>query len=240
MKVYALTDIGRVRPINEDSYYLPQPGEQFCAVADGMGGHNAGEVASALAVEVFGDQMRCCTSPDAAEVRRAIQYANTIIYGESYLDAEKQGMGTTFTCLVETSDGVCIGQVGDSRAYRLRDEVLEQITRDHSFVEELVLAGQITQEEARVHPMRNYITRALGTGAAVEVDTFELDVRPDDVYLLCSDGLSNYVRDAELEEITRGKGQWQDKLRRLIDRALEAGGHDNITAMYVTFEEEPE
>lgn len=240
MRVYALTDVGNVRPINEDSFYLPQEGEDFCAVADGMGGHNAGEVASALAVEVFSEQMRACEAPDASEVRRAIQYANTIIYGEAYLDPAKQGMGTTFTCAVRTKDGVCIGQVGDSRAYRLRDGVLEQITMDHSFVEELVRAGQITHDEARVHPMRNYITRALGTGAYVEVDTFELDVRSGDVFLLCSDGLSNYVDDDRLAEITRGKERWEDKLHILIDEALEAGGHDNITALYVTFEEENE
>ena len=240
MKVYAMTDIGRIRPINEDSYYLPSGDERFCAVADGMGGHNAGEVASALAIKTFAECMRTAESMDSLAIRRAVRQANEAVFTEACRDTGKYGMGTTFTGLCLEGDTAYIAHVGDSRAYRIREGGIFRVTTDHSLVEEMVRQGLITPAEAKVHPKRNYITRALGTGWAVEIDIFPLRVWTEDVFLLCTDGLTNYVEDDEILAITASEGTWEDKLGRLVARALEEGGSDNITAMYVTFEEDPE
>ena len=239
MKVYARTDVGLVRPINEDSYYLPQNGELFCAVADGMGGHNAGEVASQLAVETFAEKMRA-SMRDAYSIRRAVRMANEAVFSEACKDTGKYGMGTTFTALCVKEGTAYIAHVGDSRAYRIRDGAIERVTTDHSLVEEMVRSGLITPEEARVHPKRNYITRALGTGWALEIDLYPQVIRPGDVFLLCTDGLSGQLTDAELLSVTLTQGTWESRLDELIQRALNNGGPDNITAMYVTFEEDGE
>ena len=192
MKVYAATDIGRVRPINEDSYYAPKPGERFCAVADGMGGHNAGEVASAMAVRVLEEEMRAPTQPTEEALRRAVERANARDLTAPRKEREGcPGMGTTITALCMEGNIAHIAQVGDSRAYLIRNRAILQVTTDHTLVEEMVLSGLITPSEALNHPKRNYITRALGTAETVEVDLLRLDTRPDDVFLLCSDGLSN-------------------------------------------------
>ncbi|MBQ8972606.1 MAG: Stp1/IreP family PP2C-type Ser/Thr phosphatase [Clostridia bacterium] len=239
MKVYALTDIGRVRPINEDSYYLPQGDEQFCAVADGMGGHNAGEVASQLAVRTFAERMRE-SHCDAFSIRRAVRQANEAVFTEACRDSGKYGMGTTFTGLCVREGTAYIAHVGDSRAYRLRNGALERLTTDHSLVEEMVRSGLITPEEARVHPKRNYITRALGTGWALEIDLYPQVIRPGDVYLLCTDGLSSQLEEKEMLRLLQQEGDWSERLKMLVDAALQAGGTDNITAMAVVFEEAAE
>ena len=158
MKVYAATDIGRVRPINEDSYYAPKPGEYFCAVADGMGGHNAGEVASAMAVRVLEEEMRTPTQPTEEALRRAVERANTEIYRASKEREGCLGMGTTITALCMEGNIAHIAQVGDSRAYLIRNRAILQVTTDHTLVEEMVLSGLITPSEALNHPKRNYIT----------------------------------------------------------------------------------
>lgn len=238
MKVYAMTDVGRVRPINEDSYYLPKPGERFCAVADGMGGHNAGEVASALAVKTFEGCMRTSGRLNAAAIHDAVARANEVVFEEAGRDERKSGMGTTFTALCQDGESVHIAHVGDSRAYLIRNGAIMRVTMDHTLVQELMLQGVITPKEAKNHPKRNYITRALGAESRVEIDLVQLDMRPDDVYLLCSDGLSNHVEERQMLDVTLSGEDWQQKLARLVNLALEAGGSDNITAMYVTFEEE--
>lgn len=237
MKVYAMTDVGRVRPINEDSYYLPQAGEQFCAVADGMGGHNAGEVASAMAVETFAETMRASGQLSSAAIHEAVFRANEAVHAAAQRDARKSGMGTTFTAMCEEESRVHIAQVGDSRAYLIRGAVISQITQDHTLVAQMVEQGMITAREAKVHPQRNIVTRALGTRRYVDVDLFQMNKLEGDVYLLCSDGLSNHVTDRQMLEITRGEGSWEDKLQKLVQLALDAGGPDNITAMYVIPEE---
>ena len=237
MKVYAITDVGKLRPINEDSYYLPREGERFCAVADGMGGHNAGEVASALAVETFAECMRSSGRISALSIREAVERANEKVFKEASCDESKSGMGTTFTALGEEDGSILIAHVGDSRAYLIRNGAIMRVTVDHTLVEELVLRGVITPREARVHPNRNYITRALGTGERVEVDLVQLNVRAGDVFLLCSDGLSNHVEERDMLQVTQSDIGWEEKLRRLVDIALSDGGPDNITAMYATFEE---
>ena len=238
MRFYARSDTGRIRPINEDSYYLPSAGERFCAVADGMGGHNAGEVASALAIEVFSKYMRDHAGrpmPDA--IRSAVERANVAVFRESRKDEAKSGMGTTFSALAVQEGKAYIAHVGDSRVYLIRRGAIMQLTLDHTLVEEMVLKGMITLQEARVHPKRNIITRALGTEATVDIDILQLELQRGDVFFLCSDGLSNCVQDRGILEAVQGGGDWNEKLRQLVGAALENGGPDNITAMFAVVEE---
>lgn len=238
MRVYAATDIGRVRPINEDAYYAPRPGERFCAVADGMGGHNAGEVASALAMQVFSEEMRKAERPADHALKAAVERANAEIFHEASRREECKGMGTTITALCVEERNVHIAQVGDSRAYLVRNRAILQVTTDHTLVEEMVLGGLITPSEALTHPKRNYITRALGTSEHVEVDLLRLDYRAGDLYLLCSDGLSGSLLEKDLLGVLLTAMRPEDKVKTLIERALHRGGHDNITALLVTGEED--
>ena len=238
MKVYAITDIGRVRPINEDSYYVPAEGERFCAVADGMGGHNAGEVASALAVQVFSANMREIDEITAEALRGAVERANEAVYDAALENAEMSGMGTTFSALAQQGDTAYIAHVGDSRIYLVRNGAIMQLTTDHTLVEEMVQKGMITPREARVHPRRNIITRALGTEVGVEVDVLQVAVCPKDAFFLCSDGMTNFVEERQILDIASGEGEWQDKLARLLGIALDNGGSDNITALFAVFEED--
>ncbi len=237
MRVYALSDIGSMRAVNEDSYYAPREGERFCCVADGMGGHQAGEVASALAVDIFSEQMRDVILPVHERLRRAVTNANSAIFERASGNENMSGMGTTITALAQEGDDVHIAHVGDSRAYLLRNRALLRVTTDHTLVEEMVLKGVITLKEARVHPKRNIITRALGTSEKVEIDMLRIRVRPGDRFLLCSDGLSGYVEEHEMAEILNSRMKSEDKIGALVDRALDAGGKDNITAMLVSIEE---
>ena len=237
MKVFSMTDIGRVRQLNEDSCYQPQPGERFCAVADGMGGHNAGEVASALAIKVFSRSMREVQGIGPDSLRAAVLRANGAVYKAAVEDAAKSGMGTTFSALAVGEGQAYIAHVGDSRVYLIRRGAIMQITMDHTLVEEMVLKGMLTLKEARVHPKRNIITRALGTEPGVEVDLLQLELHAGDVFFLCSDGMSNMVSDQGILAAAQAGGAWADKLRRLVAAALENGGQDNITAMFAVAEE---
>ncbi len=237
MKVYGITDIGRMRPINEDSYYLPQAGERFCAVADGMGGHNAGEVASAMAVEIFSRHMRDVERVNAVALREAVEHANEAVYLAALENEGMSGMGTTFSALVEQGDSAYIAHVGDSRIYLVRGGTIVQMTTDHTLVEEMVQKGMITPQEARVHPRRNIITRALGTEPFVRVDVMQMSVYPGDAFFLCSDGMTNYVQEHEILEAALSERDWQEKLRHLVSIALENGGADNITALFAVIEE---
>ena len=237
MKVYSMTDIGRVRQLNEDSCYQPEAGERFCAVADGMGGHNAGEVASALAVQTYAENMRAVRRVTAEALKNAVARANEAVYRASQESPEVSGMGTTFSALAMEGANAFIAHVGDSRVYLIRRGALMQVTIDHTLVEEMVLKGIITVREARVHPRRNIITRALGTEPRVEIDMLQLDLKPGDVFFLCSDGLTNHVPEREILHAAVNDMDWQQKLRHLIGIALENGGQDNITAMFAIYEE---
>ena len=237
MKVYAMTDIGRVRQINEDSCYMPEPGERFCAVADGMGGHNAGEVASALAVQVFSENMRGVEVVTSDAMKNAVVRANEAVYAASLESEKVSGMGTTFSALAMEGSTAFIAHVGDSRVYLVRRGALIQMTLDHTLVEEMVMKGLISVKEARVHPRRNIITRALGTDERIDVDMTQVDLRQGDVFFLCSDGLTNHVPEREILEQALAEGDWQEKLRHLVCTALENGGSDNITAMFAIYEE---
>ena len=233
MKVFTLTDKGRVRAINQDAFYQPRPGETFAVIADGMGGHQAGDVASRLAVEEFTRWLKCAPRPSEDTMRYAVSEANRAVYLKSKAEPDKAGMGTTLTALWLEDDGALLAHVGDSRAYRFRDGRLEQMSRDHSLVGEMVERGELTEEEARVHPQRNIITRSIGTGMRVKADVSRFDRLEGDVWLLCSDGLSMYFSREEMQGVLRGRRKWQTKLEDLVNTALERGGADNVTALLV-------
>lgn len=238
MRVYALTDIGSVRAANEDSYFVPVSGERYCCVADGMGGEQAGEVASAIAVDVFAQYMKDILPPPHERLRRAVVAANKAIYDRSLSDPTMAGMGTTITALLIEGNEAHIAHVGDSRAYLLRNRALMKVTTDHTLVEEMVLKGVITVHEAKTHPRRNLVTRALGTSESVEIDLLRIRVEPADVFLLCSDGLSSYVGEHEILEVLNSRMKRENKPAALVGKSLDAGGHDNVTVLLVTLEED--
>jgi len=228
-----LTDTGRRRRRNEDSYVCEPP---LFAIADGMGGAQAGEVASRLAAAVLNETVLEGAGRDLSEARitELIQEANRRVFQRSNEDAAASGMGTTMTvALVDDASGtVAIGHVGDSRAYRVRDGRLEQLTDDHSLVNELVKSGRLSPEEALSHPQRSVITRAIGTEPDVDVDTFTVDTQPGDLFLLCSDGLTDMISDEEiLELVERGEGGLAAAARQLVQAANRSGGGDNITVV---------
>jgi PPM family protein phosphatase len=221
------TDVGRQRSVNEDSLVLDPP---FFAVADGMGGAKAGEVASAMAAKAFEGETDS-REPAEAQLSRILREANRRIYDLAVSDDSHRGMGTTVTAAKVTGDEVSLGHVGDSRAYRLRDGELEQLTRDHSLVAELERSGQITPEAAEHHPQRSIITRALGPEPDVQVDTYTLAGRDGDVFLICSDGLTSMISDDELRSILRSADGLDDAAESLVRAANQSGGKDNITVV---------
>jgi serine/threonine protein phosphatase PrpC len=233
---FAGSDVGRARSGNEDSYFC---GRAVFAVADGLGGHQGGEVASAAAVAPLAalDGRDLATPTEAAEaLAAAIQEANSGILERAAGDPSLWGMGTTMTAAAVTADGhLQLAHVGDSRAYLLRDGALEQLTTDHTVVAELVRRGRLTPELAAIHPERSILTRAVGLDPRVPVDTPDpLDLRPGDQYLLCSDGLTEAVPDATIAELlSAGVAGGEETCRSLIDAANEAGGPDNITVVLV-------
>ncbi len=242
LDVFQLSDVGRVRTRNEDfsDYHVPQDPQQrqqkgmLFLVADGMGGHQAGDVASRQAVEYVVGQYYGDTQHDiGTSLVRAYRGANRLINEQAEADESKAGMGTTLVGAVVLGQKVYIANVGDSRAYLIGQGGTVQITEDHSWVEEQVRAGLLTPEQARVHPQRNLVTRALGSKASVEVDLFEGQINRGDSLLLCSDGLTGYVRDSEIEAIVRQNSP-QDAGRQLVELAKERGGRDNITVMIVS------
>ncbi len=231
MKVFCATDIGCVRTLNEDSYYMPADGERFMAVADGMGGHLAGEVASRVAIRTLTSALSDGSAFGEDRLRFAFGRANREVYVESERDPSKRGMGTTLTALWFSDDSVLVGHVGDSRAYRLRDGRLMRATTDHTYVEELVKNGVITPEMALKHPQRNVITRSIGPWPRVEVDVERYDYKNGDVWLLCTDGLTRYITDEELLIALNSPNAWNEKVGALINAALQRGGADNVTVV---------
>ena len=223
----SLTDVGRQRQSNEDSYLERAP---LFAVADGMGGARAGEVASRMAVEAFEDSEDAEGGPEEM-LRDVAREANRRIYEMAQGDSEHAGMGTTLTAAMVSGREVAVGHVGDSRLYRLRDGALEQLTDDHSLVEELVRQGRLTPEEAVNHPQRSIITRALGPEPDVEVETFTHRGRDGDVYLICSDGLSGMVSEEEMATILRESDSLKEAAEKLVEAANRHGGKDNITVV---------
>ena len=224
----ARSDVGCARPHNEDSYLVQSP--LFC-VCDGMGGHAAGEVASSIAVETIAKTAP--SAADAAQLAAAVEAANAAVIEAAVNGLGKPGMGCTATCAYLEGNTIAIAHVGDSRAYLLHEGTLIRVTRDHSYVEELVDAGEITADEARVHPNRSVITRALGSDPAMYADHFCLNIEEGDRLILCSDGLSSMVPDGEIENIASKSSTAQICVDNLVDAALAAGGHDNVTVVVV-------
>jgi serine/threonine protein phosphatase PrpC len=231
---HAGTDPGRKRRINEDSFVIAPP---LFAVADGMGGAQAGEVASGLAAGALEESG--ANGGGERRVTELIQEANRRVHERATTDATTAGMGTTITAaLVEPDGRVVFGHVGDSRAYLLRNDKLEQLTNDHTLVAELVRRGELSPGEAQVHPQRSVITRALGTDPDVDVDTFAVDAQPGDVFLICSDGLSSMVDSRDIEEILRKhRADLVGASKALIQAANRGGGEDNITAVLFAVED---
>jgi protein phosphatase len=232
----ARTDTGRARSANEDSYWVRSP---LFVLADGMGGAQAGEVASKTAVDVFSQQGGLPDGPGTYEERLAglVERANVQVFAQAQSDEQFAGMGTTLTVAYVGEDDLAIAHVGDSRFYVLRDGELTQLTDDHSLVGELVRRGQISAEEAEDHPQRSIITRALGIEGEVVVDHFSWPVRDGDVFLLCSDGLTGMVPDARVAELIGAAPDLSTAATRLIAAANEAGGRDNITVILFRVEE---
>jgi serine/threonine protein phosphatase PrpC len=223
-----LSDVGRQRHTNEDRYFESAP---MFAVADGMGGARSGEVASQIAVDEFAHH----DAPDGdgaedllAEIARA---ANRKIYELAQSDESHAGMGTTLTAALVGEGEISLGHVGDSRAYRFRDDELERLTQDHSLVEELMRMGKLSPEDAEVDPRRSIITRALGPEPTVDVETFTYPAKDGDVYLLCSDGLTGMVSEDRVAEILRGRSSLEQAARELVNQANAGGGKDNITVV---------
>jgi PPM family protein phosphatase len=236
--VAARSDVGMIRAGNEDSFpsYAAETGGVFI-VADGMGGHAAGEVASEMAVEILRDQLsslRDLHDRNAADkVMNALRGANLAIYNRTVTETDKQGMGTTASVLIIAGRRYLIGQVGDSRIYLMRDGVLRQLTKDHSYVQEQVDAGFLTPEQARYHPYSNVITRCVGASDDVDPDTFAGEAREGDMYLVASDGLTGMVDDRRLQQLLSSRAEPQRIVDSLIAEANGRGGLDNITAILV-------
>ncbi|MCH2411878.1 MAG: protein phosphatase 2C domain-containing protein [Acidimicrobiales bacterium] len=233
----AASAVGRVRAINQDDFGA---GDDLFVLADGMGGHRGGEVASAEAVAgvlgSFDERTR-------AGLARAVDRANQAVFGRAAGDVDLFGMGTTLCALAlvrsEGGDVLAVANVGDSRVYRYGDGRLTQVSDDHSLVADLVRAGDLTEEEAARHPQRNILTRALGIESALAVDTWELPVRADDRYLLCSDGLFNEIDDDRIAALLAGHDNPELTASTLVRAAVDAGGHDNVTALVVDVDAAP-
>ena len=222
------TDVGCVREHNEDSLAVAPP---LYVVCDGMGGHAAGEVASEIAVDVICD--RAPAHPDASALGQAVEEANLAIIRAAREGVGRAGMGCTCTAAMLEKDKLVIAQVGDSRAYLLHKGQMQQLTRDHSLVADLIEAGQITEAEARVHPQRSVITRALGSDPRTQPDLFEITVEAGDRLLLCSDGLSTMLEDDQIAKILANHSEPQRCAAQLVNEAVGRGGYDNVTVIVV-------
>ena len=233
----SLSDLGRVRAVNQDAALVA---DDLFVVADGMGGHRGGEVASEIAVTVLGNEM---VEPTIDALVAAVISANRKINNRSRDEAELSGMGTTVTAMALVSDdeGERLGvvNVGDSRTYIVDDEELVQLTDDHSLVGEMLRSGQLTKEEALDHPQRNILTRALGVDSEVEVDWYEIQVRQGDRFLLCTDGLFNEVTEDQIASVLRRLADPEEAAQELVRQAVEHGGRDNVTVVIVDVEEGP-
>ena len=224
----AESDIGHARDKQEDSMLAKPP---LYVVADGMGGHRRGDVASRIAVDMLDEDILS----DGDALSAAIQRANRAIYEAAEADHDLDGMGTTVVAMIAQEDSAQIAHVGDSRAYLLRDGQLRRLTQDHSYVNTLVREGRLSEEEAEHHPQRSVLERALGQESEVEIDMQLIDAKPGDRLLLCTDGLTTHVSDPEIEDLLSSVDQPEEASKRLVKEALDAGGNDNITVIVVDF-----
>jgi len=240
MNVWGLTDIGKSRPSNQDSFQVIVSSDEtysICIVCDGMGGANAGNVASKLAVDAFVAEVTRIMKPGLTQKQLSIvaesaaTAANKAVFTEAKEHPDYQGMGTTLVGLIAEKERGVIVNIGDSRAYRINEDGITRLTRDHSVVEEMLQSGRLSVEEAKHYPGKNLITRAVGTEANVSADTYSIEIGQDDYILLCSDGLTNTVDENEmLYQVVHG-GDPSYACKRLVDLANSRGGPDNITAV---------
>lgn len=236
MKSYALTDRGQVRSMNQDYIFCSETPvgnlPNLLVVADGMGGHKAGDLASRCCVENLEKQVQLSSLATPVSILgEAIEKANSAVYEKAGESLDYEGMGTTLVAAVVTNNILYVANIGDSRLYVIKDRI-KQITSDHSWVEEMVKKGELREEETRFHPNKNIITRAIGTGPEVTADFFELELKEGSRILLCSDGLSNMLEDEEIFDIVKHREENLEAIgKRLIDRANENGGKDNISVV---------
>ncbi|HEX2946548.1 MAG TPA: Stp1/IreP family PP2C-type Ser/Thr phosphatase [Clostridia bacterium] len=244
LKFAAGTDRGLIREINEDSYrILPGSSESPCVfiIADGMGGHNCGEVASSMAVAHLGEAITSegagiCSSKDVgAELRRLVEDTNRVVFDKSLERPEVNGMGTTLTMAVIDGNTITAAHVGDSRLYLIRKGKMQQLTEDHSYIGELVKKGSLTREEAEHHPGKNIITRAIGSSRDLEVDILSLKIDREDIFMLCTDGLTNMLGEDEIYNVIV-ENDPETACSELIEAAKTKGGEDNITVIVINCE----
>lgn len=238
MKSYSITDVGQKRTVNQDFVFTSETPvgnlPNLFVVADGMGGHKAGDFASSYAVEVLLSTIREDENSNPVKIiRAAIENANTQLLREASDSETMSGMGTTMVLVTIVGHYAYVANVGDSRLYLVDENKISQITKDHSLVEEMVRMGEISRDDARNHPDKNIITRALGAGRDVDVDFFDIRLTPGDILLLCSDGLSNMVPDEDIRQVIRTSETLEETGRRLVSMANDNGGRDNIAVVLV-------
>ena len=249
LRVSGLTDVGLSRKLNEDCYEIDRQRHLF-VVADGMGGHSHGEVASRIAVDTIREfiqrgeggvggrfSQESDVKKHSSRLRDAVRTAHDQVLRAIHRDGALQGMGTTVVGFLVEDTTAALAHVGDSRAYRLREGSFELLTQDHTWVHEQVLAGYLTEEQARHHPLKNVVTRALGSEKEVSVDLQELEVQPGDLYLICSDGLTTMLQDREIATVVHNGTSLDNTCRSLIRTANERGGLDNITVILIAIDE---
>jgi len=239
MKYYYLTDTGKVREHNEDSLIIVENfnKEILMAVADGMGGHNAGEVASSLAITHLGKRFKDLSSIGNKEdainwLQDTVSEINVLIYKYTEENKESSGMGTTLVIAVLTQSFLLIGNIGDSSGYVIKNKKLHKITTDHTLVNLLVKSGELTEEEAKEHPKKNVLMKALGAIANVEMDIFDVETNIDGI-LLCSDGLTNMLENTQIEKVITDNVDIEEKVQKLIFKSNNRGGNDNISVAYL-------
>ncbi len=237
MKQYSMTDTGIIREMNQDYFFASDTPignlPNLYIVADGMGGHKAGEYASRYTIErIVASVSKSPGEEPIAILNEAICRSNELLIEEAIEDESKRGMGTTVVAATITDRHMYVANVGDSRLYVIGQE-MRQVTRDHSLVEEMVRLGEMDEAEARKHPDKNIITRAIGAAESVTPDFFEVDLEPEDFVLLCTDGLTNMITDEEIAEVVHGEGSLETKVNTLINMANRNGGRDNITVVMI-------
>lgn len=247
MKAYYLTDAGKVRDHNEDSLIITKnnDNEVLMAVSDGMGGHSAGEVASSITINYLGKHFKetfiNMDKKNAVDwIRNSVDEINTLIFQHEKTHPESKGMGATLVLAIITKEYILFGNIGDSSGYVMKDDKLHKVTYDHTLVNLLVSAGELTKEEAKEHPKKNVLMKALGANDPIEIDIFDCDMDITSI-LLCSDGLTNMLEKEKIEEILLNDKDIEEKVNRLVDSANNRGGTDNISVCYLTrLEEEGE
>lgn len=238
MKTFSMTDVGIRRESNQDYMYTSETAvgnlPNLFLLADGMGGHAAGDYASRFTVEKVAEFVgeSALTEP-VAILKQAISEANALLLAEADKDVSRQGMGTTLVTATIIDDRMYVSNVGDSRLYVVSADKMIQVTRDHSLVEEMVRLGEMDKEDAKVHPDKNIITRAVGVLPEVSADFFEVELEPGDMILMCSDGLTNMVQDEEIRQIILGQRDIVEKAEKLVETANKNGGRDNITVVLI-------